>query len=163
MGRSEHGQNEVSDIDDRSRFVRTRVTADARSAARTRAEFGIWLDRHFTLGAERSNDLLLAVNEALANAAEFAYVDAAQRGTMDVSAAYDDASDTLAVTIHDRGRWRQTLPEPATAPRRPQVRGRGIPLMRALADRVTIDRTPRGTHVTLVWTDLSRRTQRSNA
>jgi len=144
----------VSDIDDRSRFVRREVAADARSAARTRAEFGVWLERHFTLGAERTNDLLLAVNEALTNAAEFAYVEAPQRGSVDLSAAYDDDSDTLAVTINDRGQWRPTRPEPATAQRQPQIRGRGIPLMRALADRVTIDRTPHGTHVTLVWTRL---------
>jgi anti-sigma regulatory factor (Ser/Thr protein kinase) len=163
MGRSEHGPDEVSDIDDRSRFVRRRVAADARSAARIRAEFGMWLDRHFRLGTEHSNDVLLAVNEALANAAEFAYVDAARRGTVDLSATYDDAADTLAVAVNDRGRWRQKRPEPASVPPRPQVRGRGIPLMRALADRVTIDRTPRGTHVTLVWNDLARRAQRSNA
>lgn len=157
MGRSERGPDEVSDIDDRSRFVRRRVAADARNAARTRAEFGTWLDRHFTLGAERSNDLLLAVNEALANAAEFAYVDAARRGTVDLSATYDEAGDTLAVSVNDRGRWHHKPSEPATVPPQPQVRGRGIPLMRALADRVTIDRTPQGTQVTLVWTDLSRR------
>ncbi|ORW30122.1 anti-sigma regulatory factor [Mycobacterium paraense] len=163
MGRSERGPDEVSDIDDRSRFVRRRVAADARSAARTRAEFGKWLDRHFKLGADRSNDLILAVNEALANAAEFAYVDAARRGTVDLTAAYDDVADTLAVTVNDRGRWRHKLPEPATVPPQPQVRGRGIPLMRTLADRLTIDRTPRGTHVTLVWTELLGGAARSNA
>jgi serine/threonine-protein kinase RsbW len=156
MGSSGHQPHEVSDIDDRSRFMRTRVAADARSAARTRAEFGSWLDGHFTLGAERFSDLLLAVNEAIANAAEFAYLDASQRGTMDVSAGYDADSDTLAVTVNDRGRWRQNLPEPATAQGQPQLRGRGIPLMRALADEVTIDRTTRGTHVALTWTDLTR-------
>jgi serine/threonine-protein kinase RsbW len=136
-------------IDDRSRFVRTRVGADARSAARTRAEFRSWLDAHFTLGAE----LLLAVNEAIANAAEFAYVDASQRGTLDVSAAYDVDSDTLAVTVNDRGLWHRSFPAPATVP----PRGRGIPLMRALADQVIIDRTPQGTHITLTWTDLTHR------
>ncbi|WP_082958848.1 ATP-binding protein [Mycobacterium sp. E3198] len=151
----------MSAIDDRSRFVRRRMAADARSAARTRAEFGNWLDRHFRLGAERSNDLLLAVNEALANVAEFAYVDAARRGTLDLGATYDDAAGTLAVTVNDRGRWRHKPPEPAAAPPQPQVRGRGIPLMRALADRLSIDRTPRGTHVTLVWTGLSRRSTAS--
>ncbi len=152
MGRSEHQPHHMSNIDDRSRFVRTRVAADAHSAARTRAEFGIWLERHFTLGAERFSDLLLAVNEAIANAAEFAYADASQRGTVDVSAAYDGDSDTLAVTINDRGRWRQSVP----VQRQRQLRGRGIPLMRALADEVTIDRTPHGTHVTLTWTYLTR-------
>ena len=156
MGRSDQPQN-VSNIDDRSRFVRMRVAADARSAARARAEFGTWLDRYFTLGADYLSDVLLAVNEALANAAEFAYVNASQRGTMDVSAAYDEGSDTLVVTINDRGRWLQKVPEPATVPGQPQFRGRGIPLMRALADELTIDCTPQGTHVTLTWTDLTQR------
>jgi serine/threonine-protein kinase RsbW len=140
MGRSDPPQT----------FVRRRVAADARNAARTRAEFGAWLESHFTLGAERFNDLLLAVNEAIANAAEFAYVDTTQRGTVDVSAAYDGDSDTLAVTVDDRGHWRQSVPVPE------QRRGRGIPLMRALADEVIINRTPQGTHVTLTWTDLTR-------
>ena len=139
----------VSSSDDRSRFVRSRVAADACSASRTRVEFGVWLERHFTLGADRFSDLMLAVNEAIANAAEFAYCDSAQRGTVDVSAAYDGDSDTLAVTVNDQGHWRPKLPV------QKQLRGRGIPLMEALADEVTIDRTPHGTHVTLTWTDLT--------
>jgi serine/threonine-protein kinase RsbW len=145
----------VSQIDDQSRFVRQRITADASSAAQIRAEFGNWLDRHFTLGAERFNDLLLAVYEAIANAAEFAYIDDAQCGTMDISAAYDVDSDTLAVTVNDRGRWRNDVPAPATPGRQFQVRGRGIPLMRALADEAIIDGTPHGTNVRLTWTHLT--------
>lgn len=150
MGHPEQPQN-VSSTDDRSRFVRTRVAADARSAARTRAEFGVWLERHFSLDADRFNDLLLAVNEAIANAAEFAYVDAAERGTVDVRAAYDGESDTLAVIVDDRGRWRQKKP----VQYRQQMRGRGIPLMEALADDVAIDRTAQGTRVTLTWSGLA--------
>ena len=152
MGRSDHQPHEVvSNIEDRSHFARTRVAADAR-AALTRAEFGTWLERNFALGAERFNDLLLAVNEAIANVAEFAYADSSQRGTVDVSAAYDGDSGTLAVTINDRGRWRQS----AGVQRPYQLRGRGIPLMEALADKVTIDRAPEGTHVTLTWTNVTR-------
>lgn len=146
----------MSQVDDRSRFVRTRITADAPSAARTRAEFGSWLDRHFNLGAERFNDLLLAVNEAIANAAEFAYIDTGLRGTMDVSAAYDVKSDTLDVTVNDRGRWRHNVAATIPAGRWYPVRGRGIPLMRALADEAIIDGTPHGTHVKLTWTHLTR-------
>lgn len=149
MGRSDP-QN-VSNVDDQSRFVRTRVAADARSAARTRAEFGVWLERYFSLDDDRFSDLLLAVNEAIANAAEFAYVDAVERGTVDVRAAYDGDSDTLAVTVDDRGRWRQKVP----VQRRQQMRGRGIPLMETLADEVVIDRTPQGTRVTLTWNDVA--------
>lgn len=142
----------MSNLDDRTLFVRTGVTADARSAARTRIEFGAWLNRYFSLCTDRFSDLLLAVNEAIANAAEFAYVDATQRGTVDVRAAYDADSDTLAVTVDDRGRWRQKVPAQHSA----QMRGRGIPLMEALADEAAIARTPQGTRVTLVWTGLTR-------
>ncbi len=139
-------------IDDGSRFARMRVAANASSASRTRAEFGVWLKRHFTLGAERTSELLLAVNEAVANATEFAYIDASRRGTIDVSASYDVDSDTLAVTVNDRGHWRH-LSGPPSAER--QFRGRGIALMRALADEARIDSTPQGTHVTLTWTRLT--------
>jgi anti-sigma regulatory factor (Ser/Thr protein kinase) len=122
-----------------------------------RAEFESWLDRHFRLSAERRSDLVLAVNEALANAAEFAYADASRRGTMDVGAAYDEKSDTLSVTIDDRGRWRPTRPDPADVQHQPQIRGRGIQLMRVLADDVAIDPAPEGTRVRLTWTGLTRR------
>jgi anti-sigma regulatory factor (Ser/Thr protein kinase) len=128
-----------------------RVVADAPSARRTRIEFRGWLETYFRLGAERLHDLVLAVSEAIANAAEFAYADAPQDGTIDVSAAYDVDSDTLAVRVNDRGCWRHHASESAER----QFRGRGIPLMRALADEATIDRTPRGTHVTLTWTSLT--------
>ncbi len=143
----------MTPLDDRSRFVRMRVAADALSANRIRVEFRNWLDRHFTLGAERFSDLVLAVSEALANAAEFAYTDTgdqpAVHGTMDVSAAYDARSDTLAVTVKDRGRWRQRTGT------RDMTRGRGIPLMRVLADEADIHGTPDGTQVTLKWKRLT--------
>ncbi len=142
----------MPDIDDRSRFVRARVFADARNAAQARAAFASWLGGHFSLEAERFNDVLLAVNEAIANAAEFAYVNASQRGTLDVTAGYDADSDTLAVTVNDYGRWRDKAAQPDDLQ---QFRGRGIPLMQALTNELTIDRTPDGTKVTLTWTGLT--------
>jgi serine/threonine-protein kinase RsbW len=143
----------TSDLDDRSRFARMRVAADAHTARRTRIEFRSWLETHFRLGAERLQDLVLAVSEAIANAAEFAYTDVSHDGTIDVSAAYDVDSDTLAVRVNDRGRWHQHAAEQPPSDR--QYRGRGIPLMRALADDAKIDPTPRGTHVTLTWKRLT--------
>lgn len=153
MGRPDHQPHNVSNADDRSRFARKRVAADPRSAARARVEFAAWLETHFSLDSDRFSDVLLAVNEAIANAAEFAYSETPDNGTVDVSAAYDSESATLSVTVDDRGRWRQKVP----APHQQQLRGRGIPLMRALADEVAIDRTPRGTHVTMTWTGLTQR------
>ncbi len=143
----------MPDVDDPSRFVRTRVFADAGRAAQLRAEFGGWLGGRFSLGPETFNDVLLAVNEAIANAAEFAYVDSPQRGTLELDAAYHAVTDALTVTVTDHGRWRHKVPQPAGL----QLRGRGIPLMRALADEVGIDPTQQGTRVTLTWTALNRR------
>lgn len=57
MGRFDRQPHGVSNIGDRSHFVRRRVAADPRSA-------------------DRFSDVLLAVNEAIAHAAEFAYCEA---------------------------------------------------------------------------------------
>ncbi|CAN5618961.1 hypothetical protein BH09ACT7_BH09ACT7_40180 [soil metagenome] len=98
---------------------------------------------------------MLAVNEAVANAAEHAYIDRPEHGTIDVHATYDVDSDSLLVKIVDRGRWRKKVPEPATVDRRHALRGRGIPLMHMLADEAVIDSTPSGTEVTLRWANLT--------
>ena len=45
-----------------------RVVADAARVGQVREEFSRWL-RQFDLSPDRHNDLVLAVNEALANAA----------------------------------------------------------------------------------------------
>ncbi|HEX2276641.1 MAG TPA: ATP-binding protein [Candidatus Tectomicrobia bacterium] len=135
----------VSDGD----FIRTGA-ADARTVTRFRHELSQWLSRQFELDAVRLNDVLLAVNEALTNAAEFAYA-GLQRGTMTMRARYHARDDRLSVVVRDHGRWRHVDP---TA--QPKTRGRGIPLMRTLADRATISRRPTGTHVHLQFHDCSR-------
>lgn len=114
--------------------------------------FAGWLRRYFWLDDERLSDLVLAVNEALANAAEFGYLNTPGHGTIAFTACYDDDVDTLAVTVTDRGRWRPTVT--AAAPVQCALRGRGIPLMRVLADETRIDTSERGTQVSLTWTKL---------
>jgi serine/threonine-protein kinase RsbW len=103
----------------------------------------------FDLGADRASDLALAIYEALANTVEFAYVYAGRRGTMDVSARYDPAETALLVTVADRGQWRTSPPAPAD-----RRRGRGIALMKALADRASIQTSTTGTTVRLAWTGV---------
>jgi serine/threonine-protein kinase RsbW len=137
-----------------NRFECNLIAADSASAAQTRTEFSNWLQRHFTLDADRFSDIMLAVNEAVANAAEHAYIER-PKGTIDVQATYDVDADALLVTILDRGHWRQNIPEPATVDRRHALRGRGIPLMHMLADEATIDSTPSGTEVTLKWANMT--------
>jgi len=127
---------------DGDRFIRNDVVADAHNAARLRDEFATWLRACGDVDRVRFSDVVLAVNEALANTAEFAYLLKGGVGTIDVEAIRD--GDNLTVTIADQGHWRESTP--ATQSR---SRGRGIPLMRALADDVTIDSSALGTTVCL--------------
>lgn len=118
--------------------------ADALTVAEFRNAFAQWLQENFALDAARLNDVVLAVNEALTNAAEFAYVASAEPGTMSVTARYDAADRRLSVVISDHGSWLEKVPDG-----KPNTRGRGIQLMQALADRTTIERESTGTRVRL--------------
>ena len=75
--------------DSRTRFAQTSVLADAACAAQLRQEFAVWLKRYFALDPTKVSDVVLAVNEALANAAEFAYSAVERPGAMHLLADYD--------------------------------------------------------------------------
>lgn len=137
------------DVANAERFERIGVKADPHNAARTRDEFARWLQDALDLDARRSGDLVLAIYEALANIAEFAYLSAGFTGTMDVLAAYDPQESALSVTVADRGLWRTSPPTPGD-----RHRGRGIALMKALADRASIQTSTDGTTVRLDWLGL---------
>ena len=124
------------------RFRCRKVTADGAAVARVREQFAQWLSRCTDLGETRLCDVVLAVNEALANAAEFAYLQARRPGRLDVEAVVRD--DALTVTVADHGRWRST-----DSTQQQRCRGRGIQLMCTLADSVAIDATSSGTSVRL--------------
>ena len=124
--------------------------ADAQTVAEFRNAFAQWLRENFALDAERYNDVLLAVNEALTNAAEFAYVASDEPGTMSVTAHYDAADRKLVAVVSDHGAWLEKEPDG-----KPNTRGRGIQLMRALADRATFQRESTGTQVAMEFDDCS--------
>ncbi|MEU4674858.1 ATP-binding protein [Amycolatopsis sp. NPDC023774] len=88
-------------------------------------------------------DLELAVYEALVNAAEHAYPDGTT-GTVDLHTHHDDQAMRVTATVTDRGRWR---PQPDPDP----LRGRGLSLIRLLADHAEITPTTQGTVVTMRW------------
>ena len=111
------------------------VGAVPESLATMRRALRIWL---LAAGADEdfTNDVLVAVGEAAANAVEHAY------GPVDndfVVTAQRDGDDAV-VTVLDRGRWR---------PSRGSNRGRGLALMRELMDDVRVDSGDEGTVVTL--------------
>jgi serine/threonine-protein kinase RsbW len=130
------------DADD-DRFAFNGAPATPTAAAWIRDEFARWLRRSTDLDETRLCDVLLAVNETLANTAEFAYVDGSY-GTVDVEAVQDPRRNALTVIVSDRGHWRETNPF-----NRQRRRGRGIPLMRTLADSVVIDTSGLGTSVAM--------------
>ncbi len=92
------------------------------------------------IDAATLEDLLLAVGEAAANAVEHAGPNGGRDVDLEVTARIEQS--TLTTVVADSGRWRPPQPSPHN-------RGRGIPLMQALADRVTIVTTDTGTSVEL--------------
>lgn len=142
----------TADVVDAERFERIGVAAMPETVGPIRDEFAGWLARFFDLGAERTSDLVLAVYEALANSAEFAYLEGSGDpvGTMDLTVWYDVADRSITAVVSDRGVWRMS-------DGREIARGRGISLMRALSDRASIESSVDGTTVQMVWRRVSRR------
>lgn len=110
-----------------------------------RRELTDWLQSRLDLGDERRADVVLAADEALSNAAEFAYRNGGS-GDMTLEVVYSAADHRLGITVVDGGRWRDV-----DAERRPLSRGRGLPLMEALADGLHIERGRGGTTVALTF------------
>ncbi len=141
-----------AEVANSERFERFGLVADAGTVAMARRQFADWLKQFFDLDEVRCSDLVLAINEGLANAAEFAYVSADRPGTIDICAVHDPQAKTLTVDITDRGTWRTPQTDPA-----PRTRGRGIPLMETLSDQAIIEPSSAGTRVRLEWHDVTRR------
>lgn len=107
---------------------------------RIRAAARIWLRRR-AISPDEETDVLLAIGEACANAVEHAYAGAAP-GAVEIRIAPAERDDSLLVEVRDFGRWRE-------APGRDPDRGRGIELMRALADDFELETGSAGTTVAL--------------
>jgi anti-sigma regulatory factor (Ser/Thr protein kinase)/CHASE1-domain containing sensor protein/GAF domain-containing protein len=103
-----------------------------------RQRFGAWLET-LPLPPERHNDLLLAVNEAMANAVEHGSGARADQ-VVQVEAGVRETQLVIAVT--DSGQWQE---REAASPQR----GRGLLIMRRLVSKVGVRRGPRGSTVTL--------------
>lgn len=119
-------------------------SADAATVAIFRKLVRDWLKSAVDLNAERVSDIVLAIDEALANCAEHAYRDQQTAAVMTLTIACDRAEAIVQVCVTDHGRWIE--PDPAAID---AVRGRGIILMYALADNCTITNDIDGTTVFL--------------
>jgi anti-sigma regulatory factor (Ser/Thr protein kinase) len=116
--------------------VRLRVPAEPASLRAVRARLRAWLG---DVGAEGAlaADVILAVNEACANAIEHPV--GPRQPWIDLVAGRRHGS--VVVSVEDFGRWRQEG--------RRGGRGRGLRLMRALMDSVVVEPSPYGTTVRL--------------
>jgi anti-sigma regulatory factor (Ser/Thr protein kinase) len=108
-----------------------------------------WLDAiardDAVLDGRTRHDIVLAVHEAAANAAEHAYAGlpdgSLADATFDVACSWDGSR--LRVAVEDAGTWR--------VPGAPGDRGRGLSLIRSLAHDVDLDPSAQGTSVLMGW------------
>jgi CheY-like chemotaxis protein/anti-sigma regulatory factor (Ser/Thr protein kinase) len=111
------------------------LPAEPSNAVRARTAISRFL--HGVGMADRAGDLLVAAGEAIGNAIEHAYH--GQPGAIRVRGR--SVGESVTVEIRDFGQWHS-----GTAS---EGRGFGLPLMRAFADAVDVERTPFGTRVEL--------------
>jgi anti-sigma regulatory factor (Ser/Thr protein kinase) len=112
-----------------------RWRAEKESLADVRALLRRWLHAQGATEDE-AYDIVVASQEACANAVEHAYAPGGR--AFEVEASYREGR--VRVVVRDNGRWR---------PPRGDNRGRGLPLMRALMERVDITHADAGTVVVL--------------
>ncbi|WP_245819599.1 ATP-binding protein [Rhodococcoides yunnanense] len=115
--------------------------AVADRASALRIALSEWLTG-LRIAPERVYDVVLATYEALANAVEHAYA-RDKPGTLDLHAQCSPDTGWVEVTVCDRGEWYVHAPD--------STRGRGVPLMHALADSTAVTSDHDGTVVRLVW------------
>jgi anti-sigma regulatory factor (Ser/Thr protein kinase) len=82
------------------------------------------------LNKQRADDFVLAMAEAIANAVEHGTASESER----VEVSVDWNNEGAHGTVHSDGSWKLQMPS--------IDRGRGLDIMRALADRVDIDCEP---------------------
>lgn len=128
--------------DDRPPSFAGEWSATPQHVVTSRHQLAQWL-KSIALESDRSQDILLAVSEAVTNAMEHgSHFDP----TNPVSLQATLRGESLTVAVNDHGRWI----EPSTASPTPtQYRGRGLHLINALADRVDITGTAHGTQITM--------------
>jgi GAF domain-containing protein/anti-sigma regulatory factor (Ser/Thr protein kinase) len=115
--------------------LKARWPAEKEALVGVRQVLRRWLHMHGATEDE-TFDITVATQEACANAVEHAY--GPGRRTFEIEATYDRGC--VRLVIRDDGRWR---------PPRGEHRGRGVPMMEALMERVDIEHTDAGTTVVL--------------
>ena len=125
-------------------FVHRSWPADPEQLVLIRRELARWL-APLALSEDETADVVLAVDEAAANAVRHAY-GPEESGAVELTLWTEEADDTgpatLSIEVVDHGHWR-----PPTE--RPTEGGRGIGLMNTMAESVLIRYDDRGSRVLL--------------
>lgn len=130
-GMPEH-PNDPATSWERRQPLRLTLPADPVAPSVARQQVREWLAA-WSWPADQSDDIMLAVSEAVSNAIEYAYLDRPP-GIVDVCGGIEatpDGCQRATIIVRDHGRWRP-------APGDDENRRRGIPLMHACMDTVTI-------------------------
>lgn len=118
-----------------------RVPATAEHLPELRRELAQWAGRT-GLDSDAVEALVLAAYEAMANVVEHAYNDPLQG--LDLEASYRPEQRRVEVTVTDQGSWSSSS---ASEP----WRGRGLPLIRRLAQETEVTADDGGTTVRMAW------------
>lgn len=124
-------------------FVHRSWPADPEQLAVIRRELGGWL-APLALTEEETADVVLAVDEAAANAVRHAY-GPDEAGVVELTLwteAGTIEAATLCIEVVDHGSWRPPAEQPTEG-------GRGIPLMSHMSESVLIHFDDRGSRVLL--------------
>jgi serine/threonine-protein kinase RsbW len=123
--------------------------AEPNSIAEFRRLLCRWIDDVVHVDAQRKADIVLATDEALSNCADHAYRDYESPGTMTLKATYDRGTETVKTCVTDHGSWTESVSRTSTS-----ARGKGLLLMRAVSDEVTVHSSGEGTTVCLSFTNV---------
>ncbi|MCE7003079.1 ATP-binding protein [Kibdelosporangium philippinense] len=132
----------VSEADLTAPYIFISLSAVATELPAARASLRRW-SQAIQLYVQQTEDVVLAVDEAVANAVEHAYADE-NPGAVTVFAGYVKPGSRVCVVVSDSGRWRPPLADTG-------VRGRGVSMMKALTDHFTLHHNENGTTVLLGW------------
>jgi anti-sigma regulatory factor (Ser/Thr protein kinase) len=113
--------------------------ADSAQLAPVRGTLRAWLAK-CDLPPQTAQNILVAAGEAFANAIEHGYRSVS--GQL-IQVRAEALADRLELTVSDQGSWKP--PRPESTPHR----GRGLPLMRALMQHVTVTPGAGGTTVAM--------------
>jgi len=124
------------------------VPATGNNVRHVRHRLRAWLDR-LSWPEPARDDVVLAVNEALANVVDHAYAPSDPTGTAQLHCwqVIEDGARYLVAVIIDWGSWKAT-------PRDTAYRGRGLAMMSACMNHMLVQPSRRGTTVILTSDSL---------